>query len=375
MMNLNNNILQKSGKRVVVSVTNDLVSDGRMIRTCSALNETGYDVIFMGRVSAGSPPLSPQNFRQKRIRCLFRKGVFFYMEFNLRLLARLICHRADILVAADLDTLLPNTIAAWLKGARLIYDAHEYFTEVPELEGRNFVRGVWERIGKLCVPKADLCLTVSGSLSEILANKYAKPFHVIMNVPGYRAAGKQVSASQVRVPVIVYRGAINQGRGLEESIMAMKRIPARLKIAGEGPLLKKLKETVRINDLDEKVIFTGRLSSLQLDLVTADATIGLNILSGNSLSYRHSLGNKFFDYIHCGIPQICIDLPEYKAINDKYEIALLCSNREEDIAAAVNRLIGDSQLSDRLRENCRKAALELNWQNEKIKLLSLISDL
>ena len=43
----------------------------------------------------------------------------------------------------------------------------------------------------------------------------------------------------------------------------------------------------------------------ELRLITAEAYIGINLVENNGLSNYLSLANKFFDYIHAGIPQLC----------------------------------------------------------------------
>jgi hypothetical protein len=100
-----------------------------------------------------------------------------------------------------------------------------------------------------------------------------------------------------------------------------------LVIAGDGPLRKDLEKlAVAGIPTGDKVVFKGRLSSNQLSLVAREATIGLNILSSNSKSYYYSLANKFFDYIHAELPQVCIDFPEYRLVNEEWEVAVLCGN-------------------------------------------------
>ena len=33
--------------------------------------------------------------------------------------------------------------------------------------------------------------------------------------------------------------------------------------------------------------------------------------------------NKFFDYIHAGVPQLCVNYPVYREINDQYTVAVM----------------------------------------------------
>lgn len=106
---------QKKKKRVVVSVINDLATDQRVARVCYMLTEMGFDVLQVGRILPGSPALPERPWQQKRMRLLFRKGPIFYAEFNIRLFLFLIFHRSDLLVANDLDTLLPSFLVHRLK--------------------------------------------------------------------------------------------------------------------------------------------------------------------------------------------------------------------------------------------------------------------
>lgn len=361
------------GKKVIVSVSNDLVNDRRMKRICSSLRKYGYSVLFTGRKQKHSASLPPEPYRQHRIRCLFNRGMLFYTEFNLRLFFFLLFSGADIFVAADLDTLPANWLVTRLRRKILVYDAHEYFTEVPELKDRYLVKKIWETIAWLCIPGADLCYTVSPPLAEILSKRYRRPFRVIMNTPLLHDDFPPLIENDP--PVLVYQGALNPGRGIEEIIMAMQGISGVLKIAGEGPLKKKLLELTEKSALADKVSFAGMISASDLPAFTALATIGFNLLTDDCLSYRYSLSNKFFDYIHAGIPQLCADMPAYKAMNSRYDIAVLCKGSVSEITDTVNSLLSDKAMLSRLRENCRIAATELNWQIEEKKLVEYYSSL
>src|SRR5436853_2609137 len=117
--------------RIIVSVVSDLVTDQRVHRTATSLHKKGCDVVLVGRRKKDSADVS-RDYKTVRFRLWWEKGALFYASYNLRLFFFLLFTKSDALVANDLDTLLPNFLISKLKGSKLYYDSHEYFTEVPE---------------------------------------------------------------------------------------------------------------------------------------------------------------------------------------------------------------------------------------------------
>jgi glycosyltransferase involved in cell wall biosynthesis len=301
-------------KKIILTVSNDLTYDQRMQRICRSLAGAGYEVELVGRERDSSAPLANEPFKQTRLKCWFNKGKLFYIEYNLRLISYLRSQEFDAACAIDLDTIAAVYMAG-NKTTKLIYDAHEYFTEVPEVLRRNSVRKVWQWVEETFVPRFDLAYTVSPKLAELFSIKYRKPFHVIMNAPVLSNS----SVTRHPTPVtLLYQGALNEGRALEHLIEAMQGINAKLLLAGQGDLSNELRALAKRLNIETKVQFLGYLKPDELRKITAQATIGINVLENKGLSYYYSLSNKFFDYIHALVPQICIDFPEYRKINDEY---------------------------------------------------------
>ncbi len=359
-------------RKIIFTVTNDLTYDQRMQKICRSLANAGYEIELVGRERNTSAALLNEPFKQTRLKCTFNKGKLFYFEYNLRLLFYLLFQKFDALCAIDLDTIVPVYLAGKAKGAKLIYDAHEYFTEVPEVIRRPSVKRVWEWVERTFVPKFDLAYTVSPALAELFSKKYGKEFQVIRNIPLL----VQPSTVNRQPSTILYQGALNEGRGLEHLIEAMKDIDAKLLLAGEGDLSDELRSLTKKLNLEHKVEFLGFVKPDKLKELTAKATIGINLLEHKGLSYYYSLSNKFFDYIHAGVPQVCIAFPEYKKINDEYEVALLVESCDVDeIKKAITPLLSNDDLFKRLQKKCEVCSHDLNWQNEEKKLVALYDEL
>lgn len=359
-------------KHLVFTVTTDLNYDQRMQRICETLALAGYHVTLIGRLKQGSALLRKASYAQVRLYCFFQKGKWFYVEYNIRLFFYLLFFRCSAICGVDLDTALPAKLNARIKGIPFVYDAHEYFTEIPELVDRPGVRRIWRAIERYVVKPGLPAYTVSQSLADVFFQVYKVPFEVIRNTTVYEGAPATPPSAE---PVVVYAGAVNTGRGLELLIEAMPEIPARLEICGDGDLLPLLRQTVAARGLQEKVTFTGYLDPSELRKRIESASVGYLMLAFQGLSYYHSLANKFFDYMHAGLPQVCIDFPEYRYINEHSEVALLCPMEKGAVLHAIQTLLQDNLLRIYMRNKALEAAKHYNWQQESQKLLAFYSGL
>lgn len=349
-------------KSIVFTVINDLRSDQRMDKICTSLSSLGYTVTLIGRKLPDSPKLSNKPYQQIRLNCWFQKGKLFYLEYNLRLLFRHYRHRYDIYSAVDMDTLWAACKGAQKWKSKCVLDAHEYFSEVPEVIERPLVRKFWQYWEKKWIPHTHLAYTVNQSLADIFTIAYKKSFQVIRNVP----RSKELNTIPAKEKFILYQGALNKGRGLEGLIEAMPDIPCQLKIAGEGVLLSQLKQMVSDRHLDHKVEFLGFVPPSELSILTQTAYIGYNVSENIGLSYYYSLNNKFFDYIQAGLPALTNDFPEYKRHLEQFETGILIvAPTKEFLIPAFKRLLDDEGYYHALKSNCLKAAQVWNWENEE----------
>jgi glycosyltransferase involved in cell wall biosynthesis len=361
--------------QIIATVTNDLTNDQRMHRICTTLVQAGYQVRLVGRVRPESRPLQSAPYSMTRLRCFFQKGPLFYAEFNLRLFYFLLINPFDAVNSVDLDTLSAGCFAARLKGKPCVFDAHEHFTEVPEVTNRPIVKSIWNRIGLFWIPLCNAAYTVGPKLSEILSSQYNKQFEVVRNVPVRKAPnaheGRYLPFTDQ--PYILYQGALNMGRGLEQAIEAMHQLNGlRLLLAGDGDLTDQLKKQVHEANLGEKVLFLGMLPPETLAGYTERAWLGLNLLEPLGLSYYYSLANKFFDYIAVGVPSITIAFPEYEAIVAKHRVAQLIPDVQPDtIAQAVLSLQENPAAYHSLKSTCATAATEYCWEKEQLTLLQV----
>lgn len=359
---------------IIAAVTNDLHQDQRMQRICTTLQGAGYRVELAGRRRRNSTSLTAQTYEQTRFNCWFERGKMFYLEYNLRLLLYLMGRPFDAVCAVDSDSLVACFLAARIKGRPCVLDAHEYFSETPEVVQRPFVKTIWEIVAKWIIPQIRHCYTVGEALAEVLSKRYGVDFETIRNAPLKQSGPAQRNASHSDRPFIVlYQGMLNAGRGLEAMLQAMKQLEdAQLWLAGEGDLSDQLRRQAQMLIRQEKVRFLGFVPPADLRQLTSQAHIGINLLEAGSLSYWYSLANKALDYIHAGVPSIQMDFPEYRKINEKWEVFTCIPDLLPDtIAGAVRALQQDREQYERMQQQCAIATDELCWQNEAPKLLNL----
>ena len=358
-------------KKAIVSVTNDLYTDQRVNKVCVFLMDQGYDVLLVGRIRKSSVPLLERPYQTKRMRLLFETGPLFYASFSIRLFLFLLFRKADVLVSNDLDTLLPNYLSQKFKRkARLVYDSHEYFTEVPELINRPKVQNFWLRIERKIFPRLKSVYTVNESIAAIYSNLYSKEIKVVRNISPLWSAINLQTKQDLGIPenshLIILQGAgINIDRGAEEAVEAMCQIDAVLMIVGDGDVVEILKRKVKKLELTKKVLFFGKKPYHVMMNFTHFADIGLTLDKPSNLNYKLSLPNKVFDYMHTYTAVVATNIKEVAQVVTKNEIGTIVMDFTVDnLAESINSILNDQQLLAQYKENCKAAALIENWERE-----------
>jgi glycosyltransferase involved in cell wall biosynthesis len=361
-------------KRVILAVTNDLSGDQRIHKVAVSLIRLGYQPVLAGRLLPASVALN-RPYRCRRFRLPFRKGPLFYIAFNFRLFLYLIFVKAGIFLANDLDTLPAVFLAGMIRGKKVVYDSHEYFTEVPELVDRRRIKKVWERIERLIFPRLTAVYTVNSSIAGIYSARYGVPVGVVRNVPsGDRPAPVPgfLPAGFTDRPVLIYQGAVNVGRGLEQVIKAMPLLPeCHLLIVGDGDIRRSLDELVERLGLGGRVFFTGRVPFEHVSWYTTQATLGISLEQDTGLNYHFALPNKLFDYLHAGLPVIASDLPEIRQIVENVNFGMIVDRFDpESLSKDIRSILNNPELLEQWRKNALEAAPLYTWENEEKVLQS-----
>lgn len=358
--------------RIVCTVTNDLNFDQRMIRICTSLQQAGHQVTIIGFRRKASLPLTPRPYRQIRLPIIAEQGKLLYIDFWLKLFFRLLFIKADVFCAIDLDTIMPVFYASKIRRKKRAYDAHELFTELQEVVTRPGVYKMWRWIEGHTVPHFPAGYTVGAYIADVFFERYGVRYALVRNMTVLRPL--EIPPKPVRY--ILYQGAVNVGRCFEYLIPAMKLVPAQLIICGEGNFFKEAKEICARHGLEGKVIFKGYVDPETLRSYTLNAYIGVTLFEAIAHSNKMSLANRFFDYMHCGVPQLCVQYPEYVRINAEYEVAHLIEEPTVDqIAAGLNFLLSDEGAYQALQQNCLKAREKYCWQEEEKTLLNVYDQL
>lgn len=365
--------------RIISSVINNYQGDQRVQKQIRSLGKFGFATEVIATDLRGNPKLD-FDYPVQIIRLPNQDGMWMYLEFNRRLFGRLMktVKKGDILLANDVDSLLPNYLVSKIKKVPIVFDSHEIFSELPSLTGRKFKKKIWKMLESSLVPKMKHFYTVSEGYADWFEKEYGNRPEIIMNVPEIQAENH--NRLQIELPetkenqkILIYQGAINISRGIDKMILAMELIEnAQLWIIGNGPKKEEYQKLTSEKGLDSKVIFIGTVPPDQLKLITPKADLGFSLEEDLGISYRYALPNKIFDYMHAGVPVLGTDLPDIKKTIENYKIGKTVSDHtSEHIAKMTNEMLAEGK--ETYSENLKKAALVFNWSNEEKKLEKIFS--
>lgn len=387
-------------KRIVVLVNGPIHHDYRVLKTVETLSRehlvslyylgfnNDLDTLFNGNKRVTLYPIEPKNNLMSKL----KRHSFFCFEYNY-FINFLNDKKIDVVWANDLPMLYPGFCLAKINNAILIYDSHEIYTETinqffPKkrkgLRGIlfnlliSFMRAHGKQIERKYLPKVDHFITVNDSLLNYFEERYTiKNATVIKNLPSLSssAAGEEVNFRALfnwsnSDKVLLYQGALNEGRGLRLIVRLMKGLPTNFKlvILGDGVLQSELKALSAELNVGERIKFLGFVPLKELPCYTRGADIGFNLLEDINLSKSMALPNKLFEYIHAGVPVVATDTIENRQVVEKYGVGRCCKNNIESLKSAVEEII-KLDYSEKLE----KAQQEFNWEKQESVLLNIVN--
>lgn len=365
--------------KIITSVINNYDNDQRVQKVCHSLQKFGFDIQVIATTLRGKPS-AKFDYPVEILSLQNQDGMFLYLEFNWKLFFKLLKNvkKEDILLANDVDSLLPNYLVSKIKGVELVFDSHEIFSELPSLSERKLKKKVWKSLESFVVPKLKHFYTVSDGYADWFEKEYNIKPKIVRNVPFMQHSTN--STLNITLPknplnqkILIYQGVLNFSRGIDKMIEAMVFIDnAQLWIVGKGPKLDEFKRLVEELKVNKKVKFIGNVHPSQLKLITPKADLGLSLEEDFGISYRYALPNKLFDYVHAGIPVLGTYLPEISQTIEKYKIGKTIKNHEPlHIAQKIKEMLAEGKVP--YQNNLRNAAEVFNWQHEEKTLQEIFS--
>jgi glycosyltransferase involved in cell wall biosynthesis len=385
--------------RVCMFVTNSVSIDTRVIKEAASLLSAGYEVTVLGLADPGQPAEETlEGFRVRRLRPdtlrAPRRGLRRFLaplhmawglaDYWRRALIAATAEPFDVYHAHDLVTLPVAWAARRRRGGRVVYDAHELFTEMSRLDPLS--RVVFRAMESVLIGRTDRVLTVNESIAQELARRYGIPRPLVLrNCPRTSGVRPVAARSTLRaragvpagVPIVLYQGFYLPHRGLENLIRASASFArARLVLMGWGPLLEDLKARAAGEGVAGHVTFVDPVPMDELLAMTAGADLGVVPYLNVGLNNFYTSPNKLFEYVAAGVPVVASFFPELKKVVEGLSLGRTFDPDDpSSIAAAVNAILEDPAEHARLRENAARAAPSFTWEGEVHTLLDAYSSL
>lgn len=222
-------------------------------------------------------------------------------------------------------------------------------------------------IGRFSLSRADRIITPSQSAARfvnILSGK--KSLVIYRGMPYAEIDGispKNTLRQQFKnKKIITYVGRVIYGKGiihLLEAMYLLNRSDTVALIVGDGPEIKKLEEYVESHNLKEKVIFIGSVPFAEVIAILKITDILVNP------SYNEGLPTSILEAGVCRRAIIATNVGgTLEIIAHNQSGIIIKPYSTEEVKNALEKLLGDSELRNRLGEKaCQEIKQKFNWEN------------
>lgn len=367
-------------KKIHISFLGNPRFDSRITNLSNSLREDGCKVSVLGFDWF----ISSEDYIDEETRIFsIKKNKFsflFYLQFAFILINELVRSDADVYFAEDLYTLPFVTTIAKIKRAKVYYNSREIYAHLGGLSNRPTLQKIVKSIEQYFIRKVDRVLTTGPLDSQFIEKLYnINDTMVVRNIPLHKTAVAKIDLrTKYNINhdklILIYQGVILPGRGLKQTINAVAKLPKTvLIILGDGEQKNNFIELCKKLNISDRIFFLGTVDQKELINYTTAGDVGLSLIENISISYYHALPNKLFEYIMAGLPVLCSDLPQMKAIIEKYNVGESINiENEENIFTTLNKWCENPNILNTYKTNCIEATKELNWQEEYKRIRDIL---
>lgn len=267
----------------------------------------------------------------------------------------------EVVVCHDLPALPAGVALKRRFGARLLYDAHEYWPQANRAATRVEER-LTEALERRLIRSADAVVTVSPQLARHLERTYG--LSGVLVAPNAVPFDEGVTPSPPRRdgPVrFLLQGRVGPGRGVGELLATW----AELAIGGDAELVVRAPLGPERDSLERRyrdsVVFAEPVTEEFLVEAATNADVGLIPYGGENVNHRYASPNKLGQYMHAGLAVLAKRSEFVSEVVARYECGLVYDDATA-FGAAVRRFVRDRDLLARMKESAYDAARrEFNW--------------
>ena len=264
----------------------------------------------------------------------------------------------SVVHANDLDTLAAGWLVARRAHARLVYDAHELYSEFDPDPPRIY-RGSMRSVEGVLARRADAVVTVSDAIANELVRKLhlrCRPL-VVLNCPSLAGVPPPDVRDVEPMPLrAVYQGTLGPGRELGDLLSVIASAPEvhfTLRIPGADP-----NELSRATAGQRNVSVESPVAPSQVIQALEREQVGLIFDQPVTRNGELSLPNKLFAYLAAGLAVVVSDLEALGPFVERENVGIAAAGGPEGVAAALKNLAQDAARLASFRRNAAAASRE-----------------
>lgn len=265
-----------------------------------------------------------------------------------------------------------------------LYRTIYHFHELPEVHSSMGLATKWALAkANRCAGEADLVVFSDKHRAESYQQTARLPIMplVVMNCP---LRTQTIPQSQLRAllrergfadsKVVCYVGSIGLDKGIGEIAISMQDWPANSLFVLIGPSAQPVKDRIfslaqEVGTAD-RVVFLGQKTHSEAMALAAGGDLGVALIQPTTRNWFYSAGaiNKRFEYMSLGLPQVTNTGPGVAELIEKTDCGICVEpDSPSAIGRAINQLLGDDCMRQRMAGKCRQLHLEEFYYERQFK--------